>query len=1519
MNPAYITAEYFVEIITNSPDLCIFYEDLNTTIYKSIPSKIVSYLTDEYKGNLSYFFQKFSDVFLLREHSVTVTDSFQCINSNRPARYKKGCLFTNPIEKAAVDYFKLVLRNVSSWHFMKLFNMMLSEGDQYLIQYFSRYTASDMSRFFYMYSDIFKISNDMVSLNSEPYLGIKNSYLSEQDYSKLIQDLSYPVFFLLASFESLHYLELKQVISYVMDDIKDKLNCLCLIKQRELFQSISNITMDNKGFLRLNNFRVPVIECRITKLILLTVCILAFEQELHFEHLIKIIIDRSSLDINSFFRESSISQQFQFFRNYSNFFLIYDNGYVKLHSFFSFPSCVFKNSSVQIPSLQMPKIDLKLNTSLVVNNVSQINSSRSPQNKVQKPSPESINSVQPESINNKTNVSQGVGDIAEDQHSTNKVSKNVGIISNKVKHSILYLLKQYGTLNVNYLLKTLLYVLKDDQKIFDTLSSDDKLNFLRECCQYLSSELQKGISNANPVLDIYQKEKILLFITYMLIKNTSVHFEKLAKAIIEGKIGSPLKTLSKSSQFKYFKSMSDYLTVPGSGYITLNNSSFQPLNSLVDSYRDLFSEFQSLSNHKISETNKVNNVPKEKKISSNSSSNTSRDTTVQNRSVSEYSGFSSTSQNVTNTSKLSSSHTKEPDDIYNRTNYSILFLQKYFDPVVSKHVLETILYSLLDVNIYFCNLSAQEQLQFLEKCFQFVNSKTVNETLPLYQNLSKNLKDLEINVLFATYLLITPKMLHYQKIIQSFKENMIESSLCNKSDAEQLQYFKTLNRYFMVQDDGHICLQSRFLYLSSILDLIAAHIPKITSKCRTKVENCNNTVTDTNVINIIADLCFSILSSCEKMTIEKLCHQVNSCKIKSVQNFFSFFTISEKINFFKNIPEYFEVSKDGFVNLRRGVTESYVRKTNINISDLLLNNCSLSESTTDNRVLSNRSKSKSSSRCDSVRSSDVSEISETHSLDYLSDAVKENMKKGKRKRPSRSVRKKQQQQNFFCKNSKSPNLRHNLKEKENASQSAKDTIISQIMSNSCAKLNDNHISDFPNSSKTEYSSSFRSPDSDTRPNTQIFVNKSLKQEKNSKSDVSHATSGITENDSKNCTTPKNVKCDTFSSPDIDSKSALPCNEIKKSVCDIKVLEIHSISRYSKKNDVKLISVKSHLESDRDKIEDNQSANTEHLQNRSLSFQEGTEINSSTKEIQLSSISEATVTLSIGESKIRNSTIVSSPSTINFNLDCEKVKNRSCSKTQVPRQPLEIHKNSSKQSESSVVLSAGNLNSTVCSNTRKFTNNLEFSSSNIQLLKEKNLTDQQLNCNMSKLKTSNEKLVNVDCMEPVKLNEIVDLTAANSSLHDDFNFEELHDSVFSKSYGIELINSILGELKLDNSKVVGSSNDQTTEYQDTQMLVKLDNSSNCSKQETFEDPVNELRAVNFFCTMLRKYNSGVSAVFLRKLLSLASSEVQSFVSKHFGQDILPLFFKHKKIFYVSPHSKNIYLTKKLFCVNESKIL
>lgn len=50
-------------------------------------------------------------------------------------------------------------------------------------------------------------------------------------------------------------------------------------------------------------------------------------------------------------------------------------------------------------------------------------------------------------------------------------------------------------------------------------------------------------------------------------------------------------------------------------------------------------------------------------------------------------------------------------------------------------------------------------------------------------------------------------------------------------------------------------------------------------------------------------------------------------------------------------------------------------------------------------------------------------------------------------------------------------------------------------------MHDNRISGFSNSSEPEHDSSFSSSDSYTRTNTRHFVNKSLKQKNNLKSDV----------------------------------------------------------------------------------------------------------------------------------------------------------------------------------------------------------------------------------------------------------------------------------------------------------------------------------------------------------------------------------------------------------------------------------
>lgn len=782
MSLLYSAAEYFVEAVCKSPTFSISHNDLQKTRYvvvNELKQEVALYIEAVCKNDFLFIFKKFPDIFVLNKDSVTLTQAFLSQYFLKSSWRKTDQNQGNSVhhKKWAAAYFNNILKTYGPQHYLRLFHWLKNDTTHHQpARYFSDYTKADAYNFFQAYSDVFELVDKRVYLRDDAPLDT-----TSLGQTPALNDVIESVHFLLFCFTSLHYIELRQCISYVQENAEAVFKDLTLIKERQFFENIPESIMDEYGFLSLRAKKVVLSMDNETKIILLIVCILAFKREVPFEDLAEAVANKLSPPSN-FFSNLSATQQIQFIKKYSAYFCISDSGYVSLLPEFILPVCTFEQTS-----------ECEINTQHGISETKEVSAGAN-------------NCLETNSLDN-TNI---VGSNSSFKNINKFIILGLSSTENeRIRIAVFYLLKYFSPLDFKRLLESLLHVLDDVRSSFRELSQMNKHDFVRVLCWYTRTASLTTTLGIEVFVELSEKEKFLLFVTYTLTNETKVHYLKIRAAMEEKKVNELIKySGSGDYTFFVFKSHRGYIGITNDGYTALSES-FNSVRTMVDSYSD----FLSANQNRLLDGDSwdslqgcdQNILPGENLFS-----------LIQNEDTGYFGStlWAERNRNLASGAvvqvKVENSSCQLPDVIYKAINYSDKLLRSCFRCTTTEKILKVTVFALEDVNNYFCELSRFDKNVFVKDCHQFINeSKRPYPTAILGEH--------EENVLLITHMLLDKKQLTYLEVFKELYMCGRRSLICKQRDGEKYMYLKR-DKHFDVDRDGKVILDSSFKYVDSYIN-----------------------------------------------------------------------------------------------------------------------------------------------------------------------------------------------------------------------------------------------------------------------------------------------------------------------------------------------------------------------------------------------------------------------------------------------------------------------------------------------------------------------------------------------------------------------------------------------------------------------------------------------------------------------------------------------------------------------------
>ncbi|XP_035231056.1 uncharacterized protein LOC118202950 [Stegodyphus dumicola] len=484
------------------------------------------------------------------------------------------------------------------------------------------------------------------------------------------------------------------------------------------------------------------------------------------------------------------------------------------------------------------------------------------------------------------------------------------------------------------LMRVVLHVLKDSRSYFCSLSQYNQIYFIKECFHpflEVSGKISEYSSVKFQDCKLEKEEKNLVFIAYILIYAKEMHFLKIFECFEEYGAPTPNPHLSTSKKFAYFRNRKSYFYIGNDGYVSLNS-----ISELIMLNNPNFSYWVNTACTSISKIPELCSVPYSGKSKQICSARTKK-LLFENHNEIDSSDCLLDKTEVSLIGNNAGIGNLSREYACGRIHACIAYLYKYFEIELDSLLLRVVLHILEDCKLYFCNLPEFDQVCFIEDCFHnFIrNEKKVLEYFSVKGRDCKLSRE-EKNLVFIAYILTYAKEMHFLKIFGCFEEYGAASPNPHLNESGKFSYFRNRKKYFHIGNDGYVILNDvselnvlNSIKVSNFFDSSCKRNPPVSPvdsgtclspvSCEQEEKQFFSTNISLSIAENITDLCVKILSNSNQMHFEKICKILTCNGSEEIQSFIQSLSISEKLDFFKNASDKFEIEKNGFVTLKTSI------------------------------------------------------------------------------------------------------------------------------------------------------------------------------------------------------------------------------------------------------------------------------------------------------------------------------------------------------------------------------------------------------------------------------------------------------------------------------------------------------------------------------------------------------------------------------------------------------------------------
>ncbi|XP_055941666.1 uncharacterized protein LOC129971714 [Argiope bruennichi] len=317
--------------------------------------------------------------------------------------------------------------------------------------------------------------------------------------------------YLTSCFNPLHYLEIKECIFFLMEDVANVLRKLSLSRLQKIFEKVPFTSMDENGFLHFRedcNFDTSFVT-KEEMLNLFVVYYLGFCGKTHFEKVIEELKTRAPETLSNTFSELPAQDQLKYFKDFPQYFIVNKKGELDVIAGFILPYYEYKNDTFM--DSEPPSKDCF---------------------------------------------------ITSDKYS----------ITERVSSSIAFLL-QFFQLKVTLRpLRIILHVLIDAKVHFLNLTALDQIDFIKVIFSPFTVDERNIIScagNQYEIKHLSEKEMEFLYFACLISKSGRMHYRQAIDKYFEDTGKVPKLAISDSMRFRYFKAAEGIFQIGSDGYIVL--------------------------------------------------------------------------------------------------------------------------------------------------------------------------------------------------------------------------------------------------------------------------------------------------------------------------------------------------------------------------------------------------------------------------------------------------------------------------------------------------------------------------------------------------------------------------------------------------------------------------------------------------------------------------------------------------------------------------------------------------------------------------------------------------------------------------------------------------------------------------------------------------------------------------------------------------------------------------------------
>ncbi|CAL1290889.1 unnamed protein product [Larinioides sclopetarius] len=317
--------------------------------------------------------------------------------------------------------------------------------------------------------------------------------------------------YLTSCFNPLHYLEVKECIFFIMEDVANVLRKLTLSGLQKIFEKVPFTSMDENGFLNFRedcNFDTSFVTNE-EMLNLFFVYYLGFCGKTHFEKVIQELMKRAPEAVCNSIAKLSVQDQLKYFKQFPQYFGVSKRGELNVNASFVLPYFEYKNDTVS-----------------------------------------ESNSTSKES----------------------SISSEKCTVIRRISSSIAFLLNFFQLKLTCRPLRLILHVLNDAKVHFLNLSALDQIDLVKDIFSPFTVN-ERGIisfaGNQFEIKHLAKKEMEFLYFAYLISESDRLHYRQAIDRYFKDTGKIPKRAYSDSLRFRYFKEAEGIFQIGSDGYITL--------------------------------------------------------------------------------------------------------------------------------------------------------------------------------------------------------------------------------------------------------------------------------------------------------------------------------------------------------------------------------------------------------------------------------------------------------------------------------------------------------------------------------------------------------------------------------------------------------------------------------------------------------------------------------------------------------------------------------------------------------------------------------------------------------------------------------------------------------------------------------------------------------------------------------------------------------------------------------------